>query len=85
MSKQTSILPFKGFKRTIVHQGHVLDISNQPSQKRKLLKCPHCDETFKSIQEFYNPCKMKTFKREREKNRQVKLYSNKSRNKIILK
>ena len=50
MSKQTSIFQFKGFKRTIVHQGQVLDISNQPPQKRKLLKCPHCDETFKSTQ-----------------------------------
>ena len=50
MSKQTSIFQFKGFKRTIVHQGQVLDISNQPPQKRKLLKCPHCDATYKSTQ-----------------------------------
>ena len=50
MSKQTSILQFKGFKRTILHQGQVLDINNQPPQKRKLLKCPHCDETLKSTQ-----------------------------------
>ena len=50
MSKQTSIFQFKGFKRTIVHQGQVLDFSNQPPQKRKLLKCPHCDETFKNTQ-----------------------------------
>ena len=39
MSKQTSIFRFKVFKRTVVHQGQVLDISNQPPQKRKLLKC----------------------------------------------
>ena len=50
MSKQTSIFWFKVFKRTIVHQGQVLDISNQPPQKRKLLKYPHCDEIFKSTQ-----------------------------------
>ena len=50
MSKQTSIFQFKGFKRTILHHGQILDISNQPPQKRKLLKCPHCDEKFKSTQ-----------------------------------
>ena len=59
MSKQTSIFRFKVFKRTVVHQGQVLDISNQPPQKRKLLKCPHCGETFKSTQglSIYVKCK----------------------------
>ena len=52
MLNQTSIFQFKGFKRTILHQGQVLDISNQPPQKRKLLKCLHCDETFKSTLEL---------------------------------
>ena len=47
MSRQISIFQFKGFKRTIiVHQSQVLDISNQLPQRRKLLKCPHCDEAF---------------------------------------
>ena len=50
MSRQTSIFQFKGFKRTTAHQSQVLDISNQLPQKRKLLKCPHCDKTFKSTQ-----------------------------------
>ena len=50
MSKQTSIFQFKVFKRITVHQGQVLNISNQPPQKRKLLKCSHCDEVFKSTQ-----------------------------------
>ena len=50
MSNQTAISQFKEVKRTIVHQGQVLDISNQPPQKRKLLKCSHCAETFKSTQ-----------------------------------
>ena len=50
MSKQTSIFQFKKFKRTVVHQGQVLDISNQSPQKRELLKYFHCDETFKSTQ-----------------------------------
>ena len=49
MSKQTSIFQFKGFKRTIVHQGQVVDIRSQPPQKN-LLKCSYCDETFKSAQ-----------------------------------
>ena len=53
MSKQTSIFQFKGFKRfkrTILHQGQVVDISSQPPQKKNLLKCSYCDETFKSAQ-----------------------------------
>ena len=50
MSKQTSIFQFKGFKRTIVHQGQVKDISSQPPQKKNLLKCSYYDETFKSEQ-----------------------------------
>ena len=49
MSKQTSIFQFKGFKRTIAHQGQAVDISSQPPQKN-LLKCSYCDETFKSAQ-----------------------------------
>ena len=53
MSKKTNIFQFKGFKRfkrTIVHQGQVVDISSQPPQKKNLLKCSYCDETFKSAQ-----------------------------------
>ena len=52
MSKQTSIFQFKGFKRTIVHQGQVVGISSQPPQKNNLLKCSYCDERFKSAQEL---------------------------------
>ena len=50
MSKQTSIFQFKGFKGTIAHQGQVVDISSQPPEKKNLLKCSYCDETFKSAQ-----------------------------------
>ena len=50
MLKQTNVFQFTRFKRTIAHQGQVLGISNQLPQKRKLLKCSHCDETFKSTQ-----------------------------------
>ena len=52
MSNQTAISQFKEVKRTIVHQGQVLDISNQPPQKRKLLKCSHCAETLKAHRDF---------------------------------
>ena len=59
MSKQTSIFQFRGFKRTIVHQGQVVDISIQPPEKQNLLKCSYCDETFKSAQglSIYVKCK----------------------------
>ena len=52
MSKQTSNFQFKGLKRTIVHQGQVVDISSQPPQKKNLLKYSYCDERFKSAQEL---------------------------------
>ena len=49
LPKQKSLFEFKGFKRTIEHQGQTVDINHQPPPpKKKLLDCPHCCEKFQN-------------------------------------
>ena len=90
MSKQTSIFQFKGFKRfkrTILHQGQVVDISSQPPQKKNLLKCSYCDETFKSAQGLSIHVKCKhahDYVKEMNTDSSHKIVFKKVRNKTVL-
>ena len=58
MPKQKSVFEFKGFKRSIKHQGQTVNISDQPPPKKKLFVCLHCCEKFQDNAGFTVHLKM---------------------------